>query len=654
MAAASALPSTFGESVADLQGPTPTLPIRSAGGLALGLTLALTLACGGLRKADAAFDAGRYDEALDEYNRALEKNPSHLEAKIGYRRAAPLAAGQHLLKAEAAKKRGDTELETKEVGIAAVLDPANAVAQDWLLRLEAAAERQRAKEEAEESLDAARARGQDVNGLPINPRSLDGMDLNFTRKTSLKEILQQLSRNSGVNILMHASATAQDVTLSVDLRGLTFQKVLDALMLQCDMFYKVMDPNTIMVFKKTPQNLLEHENKLIQTFYLSNAEVENVRQIFSALMPQVRAFPDKRLNALTVLAKAGDLAIAKRIVKQLDRAKAEVMIYMELLEVSERTAANLGLLPVDSPMATRGIYALGATASNTAGLNSQAGTLKIAKSSVNYLFPGIRLDMAKTSGQTRLLANPNVRVVSGETGMVNIGDKVSTTQSSIGPAGASAATSAAAAGIASLGGNLASQTSYSYEDVGVNITVKPRVHFNKDITIDLESKINTVLPGGDPGRPNISQRVIKTTARLRNGETAIFGGLLKEDERKSLQGLWGLSSIPVVSDLLGHRSVEGSNTDVILSIRAQVVRTADLTEDDFEPFDPDQAPNVSKPFTPAAAKAPVKALPALPEADPPAPAPAPPRPPRLRTPAPEPPEAGEDAAAPDGSEAADE
>jgi general secretion pathway protein D len=175
------------------------------------------------------------------------------------------------------------------------------------------------------------------------------MDLNFTRKTSLREIFQQLSKNSGVNIVLHSSASAQDIQVSVDLRGLSFQRVLDTLMLQSDLFYKVMDSNSIMVFKKTPQNLQEYENKLIRTFYMSNAEVENVRQIFNALMPQLRVFIDKRLNAITVMAKPTDLAIAQRIVNQLDKAKAEVMIYLELLEVSETTSETFGLLPVITP-----------------------------------------------------------------------------------------------------------------------------------------------------------------------------------------------------------------------------------------------------------------------------------------------------------------
>ena len=563
---------------------------------ALAIVLALSLGCG-LRKAETLYDQGHYTEALAEYREALKRDPKNVKAKIGYMRTAPLAAEEHLKRAKAAQKAGRDEIERAEVGAAVVLDPSNQVAVDWMGRIEDQAVRQRERQELEESIDSRRIKGEDKAALPINPRSLEGLDLNFTRKTSLREIFQQLSKNSGVNIILHSSASAQDTTVSVDLRGLTFQHILDTLMLQSDLFYKTMDPNTIMVFKKTPQNLQEYENKLIKTFYLSNAEVESVRQTFNSLMPQLRVFTDKRLNALTIMAKPSDLVIAKRIVNQLDKAKAEVMIYLELLEVTQTSAETVGLLPVVQPSDTTGTYRMGATLNGGgSGLNTNTGALRISKSNVQFMFPSLALDMLKTNGDSKLLASPNVRVVSGEQGEVNIGDKISTTQSSLGTGISSSATSSAASAVTSaLGGTALSQTQYGYEEVGVKIKVKPRVHYNGDITLELDSEIKTEIPGSVAGRPNLSQRIIKTQARLRDGETAVFGGLLKEEEQKSLQGIWGITDIPVLGSLLGNHNNSDTKKDVILTIRAVIVRQADLREEDFEAFDPDQSKD-AKPF----------------------------------------------------------
>ena len=554
-------------------------------GLVLAVLLALAPGCA-LHKARSAFDQGRYDEAILEYRKILKKDPSDAEARLGLMRTAPLAAEAHLAKARTAKKAGRLEAEQQEVAAAVLLDPSNAVAVDWMTHLEEDAAKRRAEEDDEDSVDKARAQGDAKPALRLDPKSMEGLDLNFTRRTNLKEVFATLSKASGVNIVLHASASALDLGVIVDLRGLDFQHILDALMLQNDLFYKVLDPNTIMVFKKSPQNLAEHENKVIKTFYLSNADGEAVRQILTTIAPQMRLFIDKRLNAITVQARSSDLAVATRIVNQLDKAKAEVVLYLELLEVSSTAAQAVGLLPAVStdPLATKGLYRI--TAGPTDVFNGgQVPSLKVSRSNLLILFPGLALDLLKTNGETRMLANPNVRVISGETGVVNIGQKISTTQSSL----STTATLAGAAG-------LPAQTSYSYEDVGVNITVKPRVHFNGDITVDLESKVINQVPSTAQGRPNFGQRILKTTARLRDGETAVFGGLLKDEGNQNRQGVWGLQDVPVLGKLLGNTRGDRTLTDVILSLRAVVVRKPDLAEGDFLPFNPDLAPGIPKPF----------------------------------------------------------
>jgi len=146
--------------------------------------------------------------------------------------------------------------------------------------------------------------------------------------------------------------------------------------------------------------------------------------------------------------------------------------------------------------------------------------------------------------------------------------------------------------------NGASQTQYSYEDVGVKITVEPRVHFNDDITIKIESDVKTLKSGSTAGRPDLGQRIIKTWARLRDGETAVFAGLLKEEEQKSLQGIWGISDIPVIGKLLGNNRSQRAKTDVLLTIRAVVVRKPDIQPEDWEAFDPDLATTTTGHFAP--------------------------------------------------------
>lgn len=590
--------------------------------LAPALLLLAALGCS-LHRANKAFHEGRFDEAVQAYRELLQKDPDNVKARIGYRRAADRAAELHLDRAREAQRRGQEELVYLEVRKAVVLAPANAVATDWLARLEDAIARKQARSESEDSLEAQRLRGEDRPAILLTPRSLEGTDLNFVRRVSLREVFSVLSKASGVSIILHKSF--QDVQISADLRGLSFQRILDTLMLQNDLLYRVVDTNTIMVFQNTPQNRENLENQLIKTFFLSNADPDTVRTLLQNLMPGLKVFPYKNLNALTVKAKPSELTIARRIVGQLDKAKAEVLIYLELLEVTENSLEQVGLLPVLGPSdgigGGAGIYRIGATVDNTGAPNVNRGGIRISRDDIRFLFPSLALDALKSSGDAKLVANPHIRVLSGERGEVNIGEKISTTQSSIG-FGSGAAGSGATTG--NLGGGYfpSAQTSYAYEDVGVKINVEPRVHFNGDISLKLESEVKTLKSGSTAGRPDLGQRIIKTNARLRNGETAVFGGLLKEEEQKSLQGVWGLSDIPVLGKLIGSNRKQRAKTDVILTIRTVLVRQADLGQEDFEAFDPDLASSRSGLFSPKP-EAPEPPRPASPSPEAPLPVPQP-------------------------------
>ena len=587
--------------------PTPSFAsLRRC--LLVGASLLLALGCS-LHRANKAFDEGRFDEAVAEYRSVLKGDPSNTKARIGIRRASQRASEVHLASARQAEARGLSEVVLSEVRKALVLDPDNQIAQEWLIRLEQKAAQDREAAEAGEDLEALKAKADATNALQLDPRAIDGIDLNFSRRTSLREILATLSKASGVNIIPHNSF--QDQSVSIDLRGLPFQRILDTLMLQNDLFYKVIDRNTIMVFKSTPQLKEQYENQILKTYYLSNGDPNEVRSTLSAVAPQLRVFTDKRTNAIIVKAKPMELAIVDQVIRTLDKAKAEVMVYLELMEVTENSLEQVGLLPVVNATDTSGTYRMGATTvNNTSGMNSNSGFTKIHTADIRVLFPNLALDFLKSNGDARMVASPNVRVLSGETGEVNIGEKISTTQSQLSlPTGGTTGSASASSLLGGVG-----QTSFSYESVGVKIKVEPRVHHNGEITLKIDSTVTTLKSGSTPGRPDLGQREIKTMARLKDGETAIFGGLLKDEEQKSLQGIWGLSDIPLLGRLFGNNRSSKAKTDVILTIRAVLVRKPALTEQDLAPFNPEEATSKAGPFTPAKPK-----KPAAPTAQPPAP-----------------------------------
>ena len=577
--------------------------------------LVLALGCS-LHKANKAYDEGRYDDAVAEYRAALRHDPTNPKAKIGIKRASTRAAESHLSLARQAEARGYMDTVLNEVRKALILDPDNQVAQDWLYKLEQKLAKDKAEADTADDLEL-KIKADATNAVQLNPRTIDGIDLNFSRKTSLREILATLSKASGVNIIPHMSF--QDQSISIDLRGLPFQRILDTLMIQNDLFYKVIDKNTIMVFKNTPQFRDQYENQILKTYYLSYADPNDLKQTISSINALIKVYMDKRVNALIVKAKPVDLAVVDQVIRTLDKPKAEVMIYFELMEVTENSLEQVGLLPVLNATDTSGTYQIGATTvNNTSGMNTNSGFTKIHTADIRMLFPNLRLDFLKNNGDARLVASPNVRVLSGETGEVNIGEKISTTQSSLSlPSTATTATTSAASSLLSGVG----QTSYSYEDVGVKIKVEPRVHNNGEINLKIESLVTTLKSGSTPGRPDLGKREIKTMARLRDGETVIFGGLLKDEEQKSLQGIWGLSDIPLIGRLIGNTNNTKAKTDVLLTVRAVLVRKPVISEQDMAPFNPEDTAARTGPFSPPTAKkAPVAPVPApVPQAPVPAP-----------------------------------
>lgn len=243
-------------------------------------------------------------------------------------------------------------------------------------------------------MDDIKARVEQENTLLLNPNSLDGIDISFTRRTSLKEILGTLGKAAGINVILHTSF--QDNSISIDLKGLSFYKALDTLMLQNEMFYKVVDKNTIMVFKATPQNREQFENQIIKTYFLSNADPNEVRATLVTLIPQLRVFTDKRMNAIIVKAKPLELGITDRVIGQLDKALPEVMVYLELMEVTESSLQKVGLLPVLGAGDDSGTFRIGATTVNqSSGLNSATNTLSISSANIRTLFPNLALDFWK-------------------------------------------------------------------------------------------------------------------------------------------------------------------------------------------------------------------------------------------------------------------
>ena len=179
--------------------------------------------------------------------------------------------------------------------------------------------------------------------------------------------------------------------------------------------------------------------------------------------------------------------------------------------------------------------------------------------------------LLKDDSTGRVLANPQLRAQVGMSAQAQFGERVPVPVTTFSP-------------IATGGVNQQPITSFNYENIGVNIDITPRTHMNNDVTLALAISVTSISGIGFGGLPTFGNRLVKTTIRLKDGETNMLAGLIRDDERRTRRGIPGLSDIPGVGHLFGHSKNERNQTDVILMLTPRIVRVLDLTEDDLRAF----------------------------------------------------------------------
>ncbi|MEE9291796.1 MAG: secretin N-terminal domain-containing protein, partial [Acidobacteriota bacterium] len=406
----------------------------------------------------------------------------------------------------------------------------------------------------------------------LNPASNIPIVVRF-KNERIEKIYDALSKASGVNFIYDERLDLSK-NISIDLADVTFVSALQTLMVMNKHFFKIWDENTILIAEDSQQKHKEHDDLVIQTFYLSNADVKDVQVLLRTLLDARQLAQNDRLNAITIRDTPNRVAVAQRIIEANDKAKAELIIDIELLEINRNLLQNLGI----------DLFGPGGGSGKSLNLSYAGGdsvplnNLDILRQSGSWLVgpvPGIIVNFLKTDADAQLIARPQVRVSAGAKASVRIGDRIpiptttfNTTQN--------------------IGGSVIPITSFTYQNVGINIDLEPRVHHNREITLILKVEVSSlagvVAAGGGISQPIIGTREIETTIRLKDGETNLLAGLIREEERKSLSGVPGLSDIPILRRIFGNTETTVQQTDIVLTLTPHIIRIPDITEEDLLPL----------------------------------------------------------------------
>ncbi|MGE5234505.1 MAG: hypothetical protein ACM3OB_10375 [Acidobacteriota bacterium] len=527
------------------------------------------------RQAQIAEERGDFDRAVVLYMQAAADDPGNLRLRGALLRAKISAAQDHFKKGREFAAAGAPERAMVELQQAVELDPTNQYAEVELRRVRADVDAKAKREEAEPTLDELKKQVHDAKPQPptLEPRSKAPISLSFPKPVSLFSIYRALGKAFGINITFDPQLRDQD--LAIELKDVDAQQALETLMRTAGHFYKVLDQHSIIIAADTPQNRRNYEDLVIQTFFLSNAEVKDVMQQLRSLVDAKKLATNEQLNAIIMRDTADRVKVAQSIIDSNDKAKSEVVVDVELLEINTNKLRELGVLLVGANNASG--YSIGQS------LDLGSDKAKLHLSDIPYLnqsnwalsIPSFVYNFIKSSGDAQTLAQPKLRISEGETGKLLIGDKVPVPVTTFNTA-------------QTVGGNIVPLTSFQYQDVGIKLEIKPRVHHNKEITLSIKvevSRLNGSVQGsGGQSQPIIGTRTIDTTIRLKDGETNFLAGLLSSDESSSKTGVPGLSEIPILGRLFSDNKTTGTRTDLILTLTPHIIRTPDITAQDLMPI----------------------------------------------------------------------
>jgi general secretion pathway protein D len=523
-----------------------------------------------VRKAEKYSLTEDWDQAVLHYARAVAQNPENLEYRMKLMRARIKAAQVHIERAKKYHVAGLYPQAAEEYQHTLALDPTSQFAADELQKVLAIMEEEVEAQQLGMSLEEMKEEAAKITPTPhLNPQANIPIKLKFADQ-DLKDIFTALCKAAGVNVLF--DATIADKKISVDLQDVTFLEALDILNIQTGTFYKIINSYTIIIAPDNRQKRQEYDDQVIKTFYLSNAEAKGVFGLLRGLIDARNVAQNDELNAITIKDTPDKIAVAERIIGANDKAKGEVVIDVELMEVKRMRRRDIG---VELPQSLKETFNIADGGVLSKGSDIRLNELDLLNKQYNWVVgvPSLTYNFFKSVTEANTIARPQLRVTEGEKANINIGDQVPipTTTYNVGST------------VGGIGG--APITNFTYQNVGVQISVEPRVHHNQEITLKVQIEVSSItgeVQAAVGAQPIIGTRSIDTIIRLKDGQVNILAGLIRDDERDSLSGVPGLGDTPILRRLFGNTSRSKEETDIVLSLTPHIVRMPNITSRDLE------------------------------------------------------------------------
>ena len=558
------------------------------------------LLLGGCPKGNTDYDAGKkaasvqdYDTALVDFDRALRTDPTNAEYKLRVTQAKFDASQGHMGRGKAAEKNGDLQLALAEYQKAALIDPSNVGAEQEIKRTgETIAARAAGTSQA---VNTAPPEDEQILAQPPQLKPLSAEMINVKMTNDARVVFDTIAKMAGVSVVFDPDFTSRRIT--AELPNVTLEQALDTVCLETKSFWKAITPNVIFIAPDQPQKRKDIEDEEVQTFYLSNTltpqDLTEVVNGLRQLLDLHRLQQVNSQNAIVIRDTPDKLAVAAKIIRDIDKAKPEVLIHVQVLTASLDRLRDLGLLPGQSvgitftpraqlqPQSSSSSSTASSTTTSTASTVAQAtlGALKnLGIADYSITLPGATANAILTDDRTKIIQDPEVRVTDGQKATLKIGSRVPVATGSF----------QAGVGVGTTGGagvvNPLVNTQFQYIDVGVNVEVTPRVHPDGEVSMKLVVDVSQITGTSNIGginQPVIGQKKVEHDIRLKEGESSYLAGLIERTDTHNINGIPGLAEIPGLQYMFSDNSKSVEEDETVIVLTPHILRFPSITADNL-------------------------------------------------------------------------
>jgi general secretion pathway protein D len=555
---------------------------------AVGLLVLLAILPAIADKAKTIYEKGQdaearqnYEAAYDLYKQAYDLKPRDLRYRTSFERMRSKAALSIVHHAQVIRDEGKLQDAVVEFQKALQIDPSLFIAQQELKRtLQMISDKENPPPQAAGPPSSLERKIKEAGG-PVELAPISNVPITVKLTEDSKVIYQTIGQLAGINVLFDPDYTSRRI--KVELNGVTLEDALQITALESKTFWRPVTGNTIFVAQDNVAKRKELEQSVLKTFYLTNlsqpTELQDVVNAIRAVLDVQRVQQLLSQNALVVRGTPDQIALAEKLVEDLDKARPEVIVDIAVLQISKDKSRTLGMnWPTSATVALQSnintTTSTTGTTTGTTGSSSSGGLELNTLGNLNatdfqVTIPSANLSAVMGDSDTKMLQNPQVRALDNQKATLKIGERVPVATGSFQP------------GIGGVGINPLVNTQFQYLDVGVNIDVTPHVHGDREVTLKISMEISSVVGQSSIGgisQPIIGQKKIEHEIRLRDGESSLIGGIMDDSQTKSLAGIPGLAQIPILRYLFGQTTQDHSEDETVFVITPHVVRGTMVSE----------------------------------------------------------------------------